>query len=86
MDSNCEICGVVRQLDRHHVIPKRSDIENIPKLDVYAKLKKATADLEETYQKKHAFEILALVDPQKLNDPTNSPQAHRLIEFMENLS
>ncbi|MBC8282053.1 MAG: HNH endonuclease [Chloroflexi bacterium] len=23
MDPNCEICGVVRNLDRHHVIPKR---------------------------------------------------------------
>lgn len=67
-------------------LSSRLDIENISKDDAIRDLENATKSSQKgTYQKKHAFQILSLIDPYKLNNANNSPQAHRLISFIENL-
>lgn len=67
-------------------LPARLDIENISKSEVIQSLKNATRNTQKrAYKKNHAFDILSLIDPYKLNNANNSPQAHRLISFIENL-
>ena len=61
-------------------LPNRSDVENIPKLDLYDALKRATrtSGKGEYGKGRHSFDLLAQLDPQKVVDA--SPHAKRLVD------
>lgn len=63
-------------------LPKNTRIENIPKRDVEEGLKNATKNTQKgKYNKKsHSFEILALLDPDKVRKA--SPYADRFIKTL----
>ena len=66
-------------------LPKREDIEAIPKADVLKGLENATRQTETkgTYSKgSHSFEILALIDPKLVR--RSSPYADRLLVVLAN--
>ena len=67
---------------RADALPNRSDVENIPKLDLYAALKRATrmSDKREYGKGPHSFDLLAQLDPQKVVDA--SPYAKRLVDTL----
>lgn len=60
-------------------LPKRPDIENVAKKDLYDGLSRATRNAQSKgeYQKKHGFDILSMIDPGKLRKA--SPYAERLV-------
>ncbi len=64
-------------------LPKRQDLESIPKLQVFEGLKAATQNCgrEMTYHKgRHSFEILGRISPQLVSDA--SPSAKRLLQLL----
>ena len=63
-------------------LPNRSDVENIPKLDLYDTLKRATRTSRKgEYGKgRHSFDLLAQLDPQKVVNA--SPHAKRLVDTL----
>ena len=63
-------------------LPNRSDVENIPKSDLYDALKRATRRSRKgEYGKgRHSFDLLAQLDPQKVVDA--SPYAKRLVDTL----
>ena len=67
-----------------NALPKRQDVENILKTDLYAALEKATKSQKITkgeYGKgKHSFDILSHLDPDKVK--AASPYADRLIRVL----
>ncbi len=66
-------------------LPKRADIEAIPKVDVSKCLERATRRTETkgSYSKgKHSFEILGLIDPKLVRQA--SPYADRLLVVLTN--
>ncbi len=66
-------------------LPKRDDIEAIPKADVFKGLENATRQTETkgSYSKgSHSFEILALIDPKLVRRA--SPYANRLLVVLAN--
>lgn len=67
---------------RRDALPKRADIENVAKPDVYSALEIATRDTKSGgYGKsKHSFKILAQLDPKKLEQA--SPSAARLFRAL----
>ena len=68
-----------------NVLPKHSDIELINKPDIYHGLCQATKDAQKGgYEKgKHSFEILALIDPNKVR--LACPYANRFLTTLEKL-
>lgn len=65
-------------------IPKNSHVEQISKADVYAALKKVTKGTKtkgEYGKGKHAFKILALIDPAKVR--AAAPYADRLLSHLD---
>ena len=64
-------------------LKSRTDIENIPKADLYDGMQMATRDCRKgEYSKgQHSFEILALIDPAKVR--TASPHAERLLNVLD---
>ena len=63
-------------------LPNRSDVENIPKPDLYDALKRATRRSRKREYGKgpHSFDLLAQLDPQKVVDA--SPYAKRLVDTL----
>ena len=63
-------------------LPNRSDVENIPKSDLYDALERATqASSKGKYGKgRHSFDLLAQLDPQKVTQA--SPYAKRLVDIL----
>ncbi len=63
-------------------LPKRRDLENIPKQDIYDALESATrASRKKEYRKSnHSFALLAALDPGKVTDA--SPHVKRLVETL----
>lgn len=63
-------------------LPKRLDIENISKKDVFDGLSNATRHTQSKgeYKKKHSFDLLSMIDPDKLRKA--SPYAERLISAL----
>ena len=69
---------------RLNALPGRTDVENVAKADLYVAIKNATrqAAPKGPYEKgRHAFELLARIDPKKVQDA--SPQARRLVETLK---
>lgn len=69
---------------RPTAIPPRNDIERVPKSDVFKQLESASRGSKKgAYDKdSHSFEILGLVDPEKVIE--RSPFAKRLIDALKN--
>ncbi len=69
---------------RPTAIPLRNDIERVPKSDVFKQLESASrGSKKDAYDKgSHSFEILGLVDPEKVIE--RSPFAKRLIDALKN--
>ncbi len=67
-------------------LPKRQDIENIDKKDIFSSLKMAAKQTKKANYDKgaHSFEILKNIAPQKVKDA--SPWAKRLFQYLENKS
>lgn len=63
-------------------LPNRSDVENIPKSDLYDALKRATQRSRKGEYGKgpHSFDLLAQLDPQKV--VAASPYARRLVDTL----
>ncbi len=70
---------------RPAALRQRTDIENIPKADLFNGLESATRDcLKGNYSKgQHSFEILALLDPAKVK--ASSPHAERLLTTLDRI-
>jgi hypothetical protein len=69
---------------RQSALPNRSDVENIPKRDVFDALKGATSACvpKGQYRKgAHSFEVLAALDPEKVAGA--SPYARRLFDTLK---
>jgi hypothetical protein len=69
---------------RPNALPNRTDVENIPKRDVFAALEGATsACLPKGQYRKgaHSFEVLATLDPDKVAQA--SPYARRLFDTLK---
>lgn len=66
----------------------RGNIEKISKLHIEWRLEEATKSSQKgRYHKtKHAFDILALIDPAKLADDRVSSHAKRLIDYLKGLT
>jgi hypothetical protein len=64
---------------------RRADIENISTADLFAGLERATKDCQKGgYSKgEHSFGILGMIDPQRVR--TASPQADRLLVFLDSI-
>jgi hypothetical protein len=60
--------GFYKEKFKKNSLPKRDDLEEEPKADLYAKLKSATKDTQKgEYGKiKHASKLLAMIDPDKI--------------------
>jgi len=71
-----------------NTLPKRMNIEEIPKSDIQQGFENATRNTQKgLYHKtQHAFEILALIDPSKLDDNKVSIHAKRLIDCLRSLN
>ncbi|MCH8311968.1 MAG: DUF4276 family protein [Nitrospinae bacterium] len=71
-----------------NALPQRMNIEEIPKSDIQQALEQATKNSQKgTYHKtKHAFDILASIDPSKLGDDQVSVHAKRLIDYLKGLT
>lgn len=71
---------------RTKALPKRPEIEAIPKQDVTSGLENATrATTKGKYDKgSHSFEILGLLDPDKVQ--RSSPHAKRFVDTLKRLS
>jgi hypothetical protein len=70
---------------RQNPLPNRTDVENIPKRDIFAALEGATTACvpKGQYSKgTHAFEVLAMLDPDKVEKA--SPSARRLFDTLRN--
>ena len=67
---------------RSKSIPKRNDIENIPKRDVFDQLNSASSDSRKgAYDKgNHSFDLLARIDPTQVTQ--SSPFAKRLVDTL----
>jgi hypothetical protein len=68
---------------RENALPNRTDVENIPKHDVFDALKGATSACvpKGQYRKgAHSFEVLAMLDPEKI--ASASPYARRLFDTL----
>ncbi|TKB67265.1 MAG: DUF4276 family protein [Nitrospira sp.] len=63
-------------------LPKRLDIENVSKKDIFDGLSRATRNSQPKgeYQKKHSFDLLSMIDPDKLRKV--SPHAQKLISAL----
>jgi hypothetical protein len=63
----------------------RLDIESIPKVDLFASLKRATKDCQKgEYSKgEHSFQILVRIDPAKVR--TSSPSAARFLNVLDQM-
>jgi hypothetical protein len=63
----------------------RLDIESIPKVDLFASLKRATKDCQKgEYSKgEHSFRILVRIDPAKVR--TSSPSAARFLNVLDQM-
>lgn len=70
---------------RRTALPKRSDIENISKVDIDAAMRDATKDTKAgRYDKgKHSFDLLRQLDPEKLKRA--SPWASRLFQALDTI-
>jgi len=68
---------------RVNSLPRRQDIENIPKDDLVPALERASGNTKKgRYHKtRHAYEILALISPAKVRQ--SSPHAHRFFRVLE---
>jgi len=68
-----------------NALPKRSDVENVSKADVYNALFQATKDSQKgEYGKgKHSFKILGLINPEKVKSA--SPYAKRFLNTLSGL-
>ncbi|MCB0064764.1 MAG: DUF4276 family protein [Caldilineaceae bacterium] len=68
---------------QNSALPKRRDIENIRKVDVYKLLESASRNSQkQTYSKgKHSFALLGQIDPTKVTEC--SPFAQRLIDALK---
>jgi len=68
---------------RVNSLPRRHDIENIPKDDLVPTLERASGNTKKgRYHKaRHAYEILALISPAKVRQ--SSPHAHRFFQVLE---
>lgn len=69
---------------RRNALPNRTDVENIPKRDVFAALEGATSACipKGQYRKgAHSFEVLAMLDPEKVAQA--SPYARRLFDTLK---
>jgi hypothetical protein len=76
--------GYFAQGFRRNALPNRTDVENIPKPDIFTALKRATCDCvpKGEYQKGvHSFEVLATLDPDKVAQA--SPYARRLFDTLK---
>jgi hypothetical protein len=65
-------------------LPAASNVEAVPKKDLYDKLEAATRQAKKTkgkYTESHAFELIAMVDPAKVRKA--SPHAERFFSFLE---
>ena len=72
-----------------NALPKRMNIEEISKLDIERGLDNATKHTKTKgpyHKTNHAFEILALIDPKKLNNDQVSAHAKRLIGCLKELT
>jgi len=69
----------------NNALPKHADIESIRKKDIYDSLSQATRNTQKgEYGKgKHSFEILALIDPNKVR--LASPYADRFLNTLTSL-
>ncbi len=65
-------------------IPHRNDIERVPKNEVFKQLESASKGSKKRAYRKgsHSFEILGLIDPEKVVE--RSPFAKRLIDTLKN--
>lgn len=69
---------------RRNALPNRTDVETIPKRDIFAVIESATCACvtKDPYRKgTHSFEVLALLDPEKVAGA--SPYARRLFETLK---
>jgi len=69
---------------RPNALPNRTDVENIPKRDIFAALEGATSACvpKGQYRKgAHSFEVLATLDPEKV--ASASPYARRLFDTLK---
>lgn len=76
--------GFFGQGFRSNALPKRTDVENIPKRAIFAALKGATSACvaKGQYSKgAHSFEVLAMLDPDKV--AVASPYARRLFDTLK---
>ncbi|MFO7566780.1 MAG: DUF4276 family protein [Enhygromyxa sp.] len=75
--------GYFKQGFRRNALPKRSDIENISKVDIDTALRDATKDTKKgRYDKgKHSFDLLRQLDPEKLK--RSSQWAFRLLQALD---
>jgi len=67
-----------------NALPRNQNIENIPKDDLFNKLKSATRNTTKGQYNKgsHSFKILERLDPDKVREA--SPFAQRLLNFLDN--
>lgn len=61
-------------------LPKRKDVEAIPKGDVLGALEKATSKCPDAYRKSHAFKILRRASPEKVRSA--APECERLFAVL----
>jgi hypothetical protein len=68
---------------RVNSLPRRQDIENIPKDDLVPALERASGNTKKgRYHKmRHGYEILALISPAKVRQ--SSPHAYRFFQVLE---
>ncbi len=69
-------------------LPPRENIEEIPKEDVKKGLAKASRNTlkKSCHKTDHAFDILALIDPKKLDNIRVSKHASRLFSYLRQLT
>ena len=72
---------------KRNLLPSQTDIESIPKDDLFDKITNATRNtvtMGKYGKGAHSFELLALIDPQLVQDA--SPHAKRLLETLERIA
>jgi hypothetical protein len=77
--------GFFGQGFRRSALPNRTDVENIPKRDIFSAIERATSACvpKGQYRKgAHSFEVLAMLDPEKVAN--GSPYARRLFDTLKN--
>ncbi|MFN0096041.1 MAG: DUF4276 family protein [Dehalococcoidia bacterium] len=63
---------------RDSALPTRANLEDVPKAEAEAKLKAATRDCPAPFEKRHAWEILAMLDASRVE--AACPHAKHLLE------